>query len=338
MRSRITAIWLVLALMVSLSGCARPAAPSADARTRTVMAMDTVMNLSVCGGDDDTLQSLEDEILRLDALLARGVTGSAVSRLNGIGSVNDTTVSYLLLESRKIAEATGGAFDPTVAPVLELWGFGSGALEHRVPSEEELSAALESVGIDQIHIEGAQVALEDGAVDLGGIAKGWCAQRMRDLCLSHGAESAVLDPGGDVSLVGSKPDGSPWRVAIRDPEGGFLGVLAAEDCCIMTSGVYERYFEENGVRYHHIIDPATGRPADSGLVSATVICSDGVWADALATALCVMGADRTLALHETCPVAFDCILVTEDGRVLYTDGIADRFTPEENDYVYEPLS
>ena len=337
MNRRITAIGLALALCL-LTACASKRSGTDEARTRTVMAMDTVMNLTLYGGGDGALDALEDEIERLDASLARGTEGSAVYRLNALGAVNDAAVAYLLQESARIAAATDGAFDPTVAPVLELWGFGSGASEHRVPTEEELSAALAEVGIGNVHIEGAQAALETGAVDLGGIAKGWCAERLSELCAANGAESAVLDLGGDVALVGEKPGGALWRVAIRDPEGGYLGILEAADCCIMTSGVYERWFEENGVRYHHIIDPATGRPADSGLVSATVICTDGVWADALATALCVLGEERAAALQKDCPVPFECILVTADGRVLVSDGLADRFEPEENDYVTERLS
>lgn len=328
----------ILTLCLLLAACGKPV--DTTAHTRTVFAMDTVMNLTVYGKDGEAaIDAAEQELYRLDAQLARGVEDSAVYKLNDLGAVNDATVAYLLQESLAINDATDGAFDPTIAPVLELWGFGSGAGEHRVPTEAELAAALAGVGMDNIHMEGAQVALEDGEVDLGGIAKGWAGQRAKDLIAANGAKSAVLDLGGDVALLGRKPDDSMWRVAVKDPADGnaFLGVLTAADTFVMTSGVYERYFEENGVRYHHIIDPKTGYPAESGLVSATVICADGVWADALATAVCVMGADKALDLRESLSetMPFELILVTEDGRVLYT---CDSFAPGTgSDYTYEQI-
>ena len=309
---------LCLSLLVS---CARQAAE----QRLTVFAMDTVMNLTAYGAD---LSAAEEELRRLEALLARGVEGSAVYALNHGGAVENEELAALLSESARIAEATGGAFDPTLASALELWGFGSGADTHRVPGEEELAEAKARTGMDHVHIDGARVWVDGGAeVDLGGIAKGWAGQRVRETL--SGTGSAVLDLGGDVALLGRKPDGSLWRVAVRDPaSGGYLGILEAEDLFVMTSGVYERYFEEDGVFYHHILDPVTLRPAESGLVSATVICENGVWADALATAVCVMGEERALALRRELTLPFELILVTDDGRVRYTSGMA--FTPDES--------
>ena len=323
-----------------LTGCAARADDTPH--RRTVFAMDTVMNLTVYGKSvDQALSAAEAELYRLDARLARGTEGSAVYALNHEGTVIDGEAAYLLRAGGLIAEAADGAFDPTVAELLDLWGFGSGAGEHRVPAQAEIDAALSRLGAKHVHIDGEQVILDLPAqLDLGGIAKGWAGQRVREVLAENGIKSAVIDLGGDVALLGSKPDGSNWRVAIKDPadEGVYLGILETEgDHFIMTSGVYERYFEESGVRYHHIIDPATGYPADSGVVSATVICEDGVWADALATACCVMGADAALALRERLAetMAFDVILVTDDARVLYTCA---GFAPETNGYTYEQVA
>lgn len=334
---RVFALLLCGLTLPPLAGCG---AGKTAAQTRTVFAMDTVMTLTAHGKNADAaLESAESELYRLDALLARGVEGSAVYRLNHDGFVRDGDVSYLLFRAQRISEATGGAFDVTVAPLLELWGFGSGAGEHRVPTEAEIAAALEHVGMERVHREGDTGATLDlpAQVDLGGIAKGYAAWNVCKLLSGAGVTGAVLDLGGDVALLGSKPDGSDWRVAIKDPNGGdFLGILGVSDAFVMTSGVYERYFEENSSFYHHIIDPKTGYPADSGLMSATVICGDGVWADALATAVCVMGAERALALRGALDVGFDLILVTGDGRVLYT---CEDFTPGTgNGYVYEQVS
>ena len=338
MKKRAVALILICLL---LAGCGETA-PRANART--VFAMDTVMNLTVYGGNDTQLNAAEQELHRLDAALARGTEGSAVYALNRDGTAAGTELAYLVRSALAISEATDGAFDVTVAPVLELWGFGSGAGEHRVPTEAELAEALAHVGAARLHTDGDtdHVTLDLPAqIDLGGIAKGYAALSVKQKLEAAGAAGAVLDLGGDVALLGTKPDGSNWRVAVKDPAdgGAYLGVLATDgDRFVMTSGVYERYFEENGVRYHHIIDPRTGCPAESGIVSATVVCGDGIWADALATACCVMGADASLALRARLAdeTPFELILVTADGRVLYT---CDGFTPEVgNGYTYEKVS
>lgn len=319
-----------------LAGCGKQ--PTADEPLRrTVLAMDTVMNLAVYGGSEDDLQNAEDEIKLLDAALARTKPDSAVYALNQTGSVRDATLAELCARANDISAETGGAFDVTVAPVLSLWGFGENAESRRVPDADALSEALSHVGYESLTLSdgGATVNLAPPArADFGGIAKGYAAEKLLGL-LEH-TNGAVLDLGGDVALHGTKPDGSKWRVAVKDPAdaGRYLGVLEATDVCVMTSGVYERYFEENGVRYHHIIDPRTGYPADSGVVSATVICADGVRADALATACCVLGAEGALALRDASD--FDLILVTDDARVLYT---CEEFTPEAgNGYTYEYIA
>ncbi len=311
MQKRILALLLAVLLLAGCGGA--PAEPFA----RTVFAMDTIMNLTVYGKRADAAtDAAARELYRLDARLARGVEGSAVYAFNH-GEPADGELAELLVLADGIAAATNGAFDPYLGGVLDLWGFGSGAGEHRVPTDDELAEAPE-------------------LLDLGGIAKGLAGQLLCEELRKNGVGSAILDLGGDVALLGKKPGGSDWRVAVKDPGGGgYLGVLQTPgDRYIATSGVYERFFEADGVRYHHILDPKTRRPADSGIVSATVICENGAWADALATAVCVLGAEGALALRgslaETTP--FDLILVTGDGRVLYT---CDGFAPEnENGYAY----
>ncbi len=293
---------LILAALL-LAGCAA----KQQSASRTVFAMDTVMNFTVYGGKsaESALDSAVREVYRLDALLARGVPGSAVYAYNHGEEPNEELAALLAL-SDEISAAADGAFDPYLGGALDLWGFGSGAGEHRVPTDAELADVSR-------------------LLDFGGVAKGYAGQRAREVLRQNGVKSAVIDLGGDVALLGKKPDGSEWHIAIRDPNdtSSYLGTLASSgDCYVATSGVYERYFEENGVRYHHILDPKTLRPAESELVSATVICERGVWADALATAVCVMGTEKALqmrrALAETAP--FDLVLVTNDGRAFYTCG------------------
>ena len=312
---------IILALNLLLTGCGDGSAAEMG-HSHMMLAMGTVINLTAYGEDGKAaLLDAERELDRLDELLARGVEGSAVYVYNHTGSTEDEELSRLIARAEEISAATAGAFDPYLGGVLDLWGFGSGAEEYHVPTAEELSAAPR-------------------LLDLGGIAKGYAGERMFRCMVENSVGAAVFDLGGDVALWGDKP-GEAWRVAIKDPASSmdYLGVLeTAGDRFVMTSGVYERYFEENGVQYHHVIDPQTRLPAESGLVSVTVVCENGVWADALATACCVMGAEKTLALRESLAetMPFDLILVDLDGRVLYT---CEGFTPEPGTaYIYEKLS
>lgn len=326
---------LALAAALILTGCAR----REQALSRTVYAMDTVMTLGVYGADEAALDAAERELLRLDALLDRHDESSAVSAFNASPadepSALDGELLALLQKAMRLTAATDGAFDVTVAPLLDAWGFGGEA--YRVPSQDELDALLPLVGsADGLTLTDTSAAHANGVrIDLGGVAKGYAGQRVREILRENGVTSASIDLGGDVCLLGTKTDGSAWRVAVRDPQNsdGFLGVLSLEDCFVVTSGAYERGFEENGVRYHHIIDPATGYPAESGLLSVSVVCADGAQADALSTAVFVMGAQRALSLWQNAEALglapFELLLVLNDGTVQLTGGLYDRFTPEE---------
>ena len=351
MKKQLAALLLTILCALSLPGCGE-AAPSGEART--VYAMDTVMNLTVYGENAaSALEGAEKELHTLDeAVLSRTAEGSELAALNAAGGETvhyaaDDALPALIQTALAISDVANGAFDPTLAPVLDAWGFTKD--ERRVTSADELSSLLSRTGRDKVTLtedtDGWTVTLLDGAqLDLGGIAKGYAADLLRAQLAAEGVASATLDLGGDVFVMGKKSDGSDWRVAVKDPADtdSYLGILTASDKFIVTSGVYERYFEENGVRYHHIIDPATGCPAESGLVSVTVVCENGTWADALSTACFVLGTDGALALRASLAAQgtdFELILVTDDGRVRYTGGLAPIFTPnEESGYSYEALS
>lgn len=329
---------LLMILLVTLTACGEKSA------SRTVYAMDTVMNLTVHGGDEALLERCEQALRDMEQTLSRRIDTSAVAALNRDGTVTDATLAALLAEALNIAAATDDAFYPALAQVIDLWGFGTET--QRVPSQDELAEALNAVNTTAFSIEEDTVTLEGEAdLDLGGIAKGYAGELLCALARGAGVESALFDLGGDVAVFGTKPDGGDWRIAVKDPANGaqHLGVLSLSDAFVTTSGVYERYFEENGVHYHHIIDPDTGMSAESGLVSMTMVCENGVWADALSTACFVMGVESSLALRaeyiERGAELFEMIFVTDDGRVLYTEGLADCFTPsEEGTYTYEVVS
>lgn len=305
--------------------------------TKTVFAMDTVMVLTATGENaEEALALAETELYRLDALMNRHSDTSAVSLLNDTGSLVNAELAALVTRAAAVSEITDGAFDCTLAPLIDAWDI-SGA--GRIPDEAEIAGALALTGAaSRVSVSGDRITLLPGTcIDLGGVGKGYAGERVREIYEKCGVTGSI-SLGGDVCLLGPRSAEAPlWRVGLRMPgnEDGIIGVLTLTDTFVVTSGSYERYFVgEDGIVYHHILDPKTGSPARSGLVSVTVITKDGVQADALATAFFVMGADKTKAWLKTHPEV-SVILVTDHGTVMYSAALADVFTPESDLYSYE---
>ncbi len=295
-----------------------------------LFAMDTVMSFTACGPHARAaIDAAMAEVQRLDALLSTGNPDSEISRLNrnGGGAVSADTLA-LLDASARVYEDTGGLFDCSVYPLMELWGFPSG--EYRVPSDGEIAAALALVDGSRVRTEGENRAVLGAGqrIDLGGIAKGYAAQRVIEIYQAHGVESGMVSLGGNVQTLGTKPDGSPWRIGVRDPEGvqgSYLGVLPVTDRAVVTSGGYERYFQQDGQTYIHILDPRTGRPAESDLLSVTVVSGDGTAADGLSTALYIMGREGAARYWRNHSEELELVLVARDGTVYISPGLQDIY-------------
>ena len=291
--------------------------------------MDTVMTLTAYGPNGEAaLDQAAEEIRRLDALLSTGSARSEVSQLNraGEGPLSEDTEA-LARRALELYEATGGAFDFTIYPLMELWGFPTG--EYHVPTEEELAAVLPLVDASQVRLSGGRLALAPGQrIDFGGIAKGYTSDRVMEIFRENGVTSGVISLGGNVQVLGEKPDGSPWRIGIQDPEapqGTPLAVAEVQDRAVVTSGGYERYFEENGRTYIHILDPRTGCPVEGELASVTVVSEDGALADALSTALYVMGREDAAAYWRSCGGTFDVVLLSREGELFVSEGLQEAF-------------
>lgn len=316
---------LALGLMLLLlTGCGN-AQPNKE--TKTVYAMDTVMTLTAYGDEALTAEALEEgerEIHHLDAMLSVSNESGDVFRLNRDKAAEVSQETAALLDrALSLAAETDGDFDLTVYPLMELWGFTGEVC--RVPTQAELNECLPAVGYEQVYAEGETVSLpENGGIDLGGIAKGYTAEQVLAAMAEEGVESAIISLGGNVGTLGLKPDGSNWTVAVENPDksGDYLGTISlGAGCYAITSGAYERYFEQDGKRYHHILDPKTGYPAESGLESVTIVSRDGTLADALSTALFVKGVDEAADFWRAHQAEFDMILY--DGETLYvTPGLA----------------
>ena len=343
---------LIAALCLCLTGCGKQTTEA----TAQIFAMDTVMEVAAYGEHaEQAVKSTEKRIEELENRLSRTKADSLVSGLNRDGSIRHLTYDYwnLIARAKEYRDATNGAFDITIAPVMDAWGFTGDSF--RVPERSELDELLKHVNSDEIQIQeepAHSVTLGEGqAIDLGGIAKGYTSDWVEQTFRANGIESGKISLGGNVFVLGTKPDGSDWRVGIKDPrnESGLAAILSLRDAYAITSGGYERYFEENGKTYHHIIDPSTGYPADSGLLSVTVVAADngpdwagagnGAMCDAFSTALFVMGEEQALDFWRNGGYDFDLVLVTEDGRVVITAGLADRLEEvKDSGYTYETVS
>lgn len=308
---------------------------------RGVFAMDTYMTVKAYGSNGDAaVDAAVDEINRLDALLSTGKKDSEIGQINANNGGQLSEDGALLMErSLELYESTNGAFDVAIYPVMKAWGFTDG--NYQVPDADTLKATLELVDPSLIDYdkETSTVSFKkDGVqIDLGGIAKGYTSSRIMDIYKEKGVTSGLVNLGGNAQVFGTKPDGSLWRVAVQSPdsEDEYLGVLETKDKAIITSGGYERYFEKDGVTYHHIIDPSTGYPADNGLISVTIVSADGTLADGLSTSLFVMGKDKATDYWKAHSDEFDMILLTDDEKLYVSEGIKDSFTSDREFEIVE---
>ncbi len=300
--------------------------------TREIFAMDTVMSFTAYGKNAEAaVETAVQEVKRLDRLLSTGDRSSEVYQLNETGAAAVSEDTRALLErGMEIYEDTEGAFDFTVYPLMCLWGFPT--KECHVPTKEELREVLPLVDASKVRMEGDRVFLGEGQqVDFGGIAKGYASARVMEVYREYGITSGMVSLGGNVQVLGEKPDGSAWRIGIRDPEGEqgeIAATLEAEDCAVVTSGGYERYFEEDGNTYIHILNPATGYPAAGDLVSVTVVSRDGTLADALSTSLYIMGFEEAVTYWKDAGDVFEMILITDAGEIYATEGIFGKIRTE----------
>jgi len=322
---RISVVFCLTALLVT--GCGKKAPVKGS---RDIFAMDTYMNLQAYGdAPEDALEKAETEILRLEKLLSVTDNNSQTYKLNASGGSPtevDADVSALIRYGIDMGKKTEGSLDITVYPVLREWGFTTG--EYSIPSDRRIDELLKNVDYSKIILDENTVTLPVGAeVDFGAVAKGFTSDRVMEIFKENGVSFAIISLGGNVQTMGRKTDGSLWKVAVIDPfdTDKTLGILETADKAVITSGNYERYFTgEDGRNYCHIIDPSTGRPAENGLVSVTIIGDSGLMCDALSTAIFVMGRDKAEEFWRSND-DFEMILVESNGKIVITDGIEDSF-------------
>lgn len=301
-----------------------------------VFAMDTYMNLKAYGENaQKAVNDAKSEIERLDKLWSAVDENSEIYQLNQKKKmkVSDETIELIEFAKKKSKES-GDAFDISIYPIVELWGFPT--QKYHVPSDSEIQKLLRNVDSQKIKINKKTntVTLQKNMkIDLGGIAKGYTSQKIAKIYKKDGVESGVISLGGNVQAIGEKTDGSRWKVGVQSPDDteNMIGAYEASDEAVITSGAYERYFEKDGKRYHHIIDPSTGRPSEKDLKSVTIISKNGTLSDTLSTTLFVMGKDKAISYWRKHSKEFNMILVDTNNKIYISQGIKDHFS-SDNEY------
>lgn len=315
----------IFAIILCFSAC------SPTTVSREFFAMDTVMQITLYNGNQELLQQGINEVSRLENLLSVTNPESDVAKANKNGDTPLSEETASLLQSAKdLNRETNGLFDITVYPAVKAWGFTRD--ENRVPNTEELTALLPLIDSNAIRIRDNTVTLKKGMeIDLGGIAKGYAADTVATNLEQNGCTGGILSFGGNVKTIGTKPDGSLFQIAVQDPNNATntLGTLSVGgNTAVVTSGDSQRYFEKDGVKYHHILDPRTAAPAKSDLSSVTVVCASATRADALATALYIMGLEKGLSFVNQ-KEDIEALFVTKQGEIKPSNGLQERFTPNK---------
>ena len=288
--------------------------------------------------DEKLLDWAMERVFQIENMLSVFQNDSDIAKLNqnaGRGFVPVQAETFeLLRKSLEFSELSGGAFDVTIRPLIDLWGIGK--KESHIPEEEELFRTKKLVDYRKLILDeksqSAALIYEGQAIDLGGIAKGYAAEEVKRVLVENNVKSALINLGGNILAVGTQTNGKPWKIGIQNPmapTGQYFGTLDVTDKTVVTSGSNERFFIKNGIRYHHILDPRTGVPARSGILSVTAVCENSTDADAITTSIFVSGPEQGMELAKKMKV--EVIFVTEKLDVIVSEGLRNQFNLLNNE-------
>ncbi|MCR1935188.1 FAD:protein FMN transferase [Clostridium tepidum] len=309
--------------------------------SRETYLMGTIINIKAYGKNaDKAVQASVDKISDIENKMSLNISTSEINKINknaGIAPVKVSKNTFDVVKASLIySEKTKGSFDITVEPLVSLWGIGTD--KARIPSKDEISNALSLINYKDVVINEKESTImlkrKGQAIDLGAIAKGYTADELKKVLLNYNVSSAFLNLGGNVYVLGNKPDKTPWKIGVQnplEPRGDYLGIVSVSDKSVVTSGNYERFFERNGKRYHHIFDTKTGYPAEKGLISVSIISDKSIDGDALSTSVYTLGLDEGKKLIESLKDV-EAVFVTNDKKVYITSGLKDIFKLTNTDF------
>ncbi|MGH4118515.1 FAD:protein FMN transferase [Clostridium sp.] len=311
---------------------------------KKIYMMGTIIDLKVYGKNAE--EATEKAIKRVEEIenkMSVNIETSEISKLNTKAGVSGEKLSadtYSVIEKAvQYSKLTEGAFDPTIEPIVKLWGIGTDA--ERVPSVDEITEKLKLVDYKDIILDGgnstAQLKRTNQAIDLGAIAKGYTADEIKGILLENKISSAIINLGGNIYAMGNKEDGAKWNIGIQNPldeRGKYLGTVTVSDKSVVTSGNYERFFMVGTKRYHHIFDPKNGYPSENGIISTTIISDKSIDGDVLSTSTYIMGINKAQKLVESIE-GVEAIFITDDKKIYVTSGIKDSFKLTGKGFTYE---
>jgi len=340
---RLTALALISVLL--LSGCQKSLSnTSAKPLSKTNFLLGTIIEISVYDKKDEALLDKAFERIREieGKMTINNAENSEIISLNQASGKNEVKLSpdtfYVVEKGKEYSRKSGGLFDITIGPVVKLWNIGTDYAA--VPMKNKLEEAVGLVDYRKLSLNSGNYTafLEEPGmqVDLGAIAKGYAADEAVRILKENGVGHAIINLGGNVITIGGNPNGNPWRIGIQspsDPRGDYLGIVQIQDQAVVTSGTYERYFEEDGKIYHHILNPITGYPVENNLSSASIITGKSIDGDGLSTTVLLMGLEEGMKLVESLENV-EAVFITNDKTVYVSSGLKNNFKITNSEYKY----
>lgn len=327
---------LALTAAILFSGCSpKTQNNSSKPLSKTSFLLGTVVEISIYDKKEERI--IDEAFERISEIEAKmtinNADSSEIIALNDASGKNEVKLSpdtfFVVEKGRQYSQNSGGKFDITIGPVVKLWNIGTDYAA--VPEEDELAKAVELVDYTKLVLDSekltARLETPGMKVDLGAIAKGYSADEAARILKERGVRHALINLGGNILAIGGNPNGSPWKIGVQDPfnpRGDFLGIIPVADKTVVTSGTYERYFEENGKKYHHILDTTTGYPTENNLHSVSIITEKSIDADGLSTTSLLLGLEEGLKMIEGLE-GVEAIFVTSDKKVYVTSGAKKDF-------------
>ena len=332
-------ILLIFSLTI-LSGCSKDNKVT-EPLSKTELLMGTVVTVTLYDSNDEgILDKVFTKVKELESTLSINENGTLVDKINESAGIEPVKVDYdtytVIKKGLEYAKLSNGLFDISVGPIVKLWNIG--LPEAKVPTKEEIDSRMPFVGYSDVELNDEENTVflkrQGMMIDLGGVAKGYTADVISDILTEEGVKSAIIDLGGNIFAHGLKVDGSTWRIGIQNPfsdRGDIIGTITVKNKSIVTSGIYERYIEKDGIKYHHILSPKTGYPYENELAGITIISDKSSDGDALSTSVFAMGVEEGMKFVNT-QEGIDAIFVTKDNKIYITDGIRDIFKLTNTDF------
>lgn len=331
---------LLFFFLTFLAGCSNNNKQS-EPLSRSEILMGTTVSVKLYDSNDEKiLDKVFNKVEELESTLSINENGTLVDKINEEAGVQPVKVDEdtftVIKKGVEYSKLSNGLFDISIGPLVKLWNIG--LEDAKVPTQEEIDERLPLIGYNDIELNDTDRTIylkrKGMIIDLGGIAKGYTADVISDILTEEGVNSAIINLGGNVFTHGKKPNGDEWKIGIQDPyseRGGIIGTLVTSNKSIVTSGIYERYIEKDGVKYHHILSPKTGYPYDNEVAGITIVSDKSTDGDALSTSVFAMGVEEGMKFVNSID-GIDAIFITKDNKVYITDGIRNVFTLSNSDF------